>query len=208
MAERSRGGGCGCCGCLFGTLLLFAVIFFLGFCFLYFTTTSALDRLTIRGPFPSASTQFNRQTYTAARQKLDRFFADPAERTLILSNNEVNALLADSPELRLLGRGVFAIFYQNAAEVYCSLPLSVPFLPRHYLNCSFELRPYMRGGDFALGVSRIDRGGRPLAEAELQNYQNVVVPQVEKLLSSINRLSPSGPVRDVRIENGNLVLVR
>ena len=206
MAERSRGGGCGCCGCLFGTLLLLAVVFFLGFCFLYFTTTSAVDRLTIRGPFPSASTQFNRQTYTAARQRLDRFFADPAERTLKLSNSELNALLADSPELRILGRGIFAILNQSAAEVYCSLPLNVPFLPRRYLNYSFELRPYMRGGDVALGVSRIDRGGRPLAAAELQNYQNVVVPQIEKLLSRINRLSPSGPVRDVRIENGDLVL--
>jgi hypothetical protein len=208
MAERSRGGGCGCCGCLFGTLLLLAVIFFLGSCFLYFTTTSALDRLAIRGPFPSEYTQFDRKTYTAARQKLDRFFADPAEHTLTLSNSEVNALLADSPELRILRRGVFAIFRQSAAEVYCSLPLNVPFLPRRYLNYSFELRPLMRGGDVALGVSRIDRGGRPLAAAEFQNYQNVVVPQIEKLLSSINRLSPNGRLRDVRIENGNLVLVR
>jgi hypothetical protein len=208
MADRSRGGGCGCCGCLLGTLLLLAALFFLGFCFLYFTTTSALDRLTIRGPFPSASTQFNRQTYTAARQKVDRFFADPAERALTLSNSEVNALLADSPELHILGRGVFAIFNQNVAEVYCSLPLSVPFLPRRYLNYSFELRPFMRGEDVALGVSRVDRGGRPLGAAEMQNYQTVVVQQMEKLLSSINKLSPNGGVRDVRIENGNLVLAR
>jgi hypothetical protein len=208
MADRSRGGGCGCCGCLLGTLLLLVALFFLGFCFLYFTTTSALDRLSTRGPFPLPSTQFNRQTYGAARQKMDRFFGDPAERALILSNSEVNALLADSPELRILGRGVFAIFSQNVAEVYCSLPLSAPFLPRRYLNYSFELRPFMRGEDVVLGVSRVDRRGRPLGTVEMQNYQTLVVPQIEKLLSNMNKLSPNGAVRDVRIENGNLVLAR
>jgi hypothetical protein len=208
MAERSRGGGCGCCGCLFGTLLLLAALFFLGFFFLYLTTTSGLDRLTVRGPFPSASTQFNRQTYTAAREKLDHFFGDPAERVVTLSNSEVNALLADSPELGILGRGVFVIFNQNVAGVYCSLPLKVPLLPRRYLNYSFEMRPFMRGEYVALGLSRIERGGRPLTAAEIQNYQTWVVPQIEKLLSSINRLSSSGPVRDVRIEKGNLVLAR
>jgi hypothetical protein len=186
--------------------LLVAIL--IGFGFFYFAGTSGVDRLAIRGPFPSASTQFTGQTYIAARGKLDRFFSDASERSLTLSNAEVDALLADSPELRVLGRGAFVFLNQNAADVYCSLPVGVPLLPKRYMNFSFEVRPAIRGDDVELDVTRIERDGRSVGAMETQKIQAQMVPLAEKLLSSLNGFSGSASVRELRIENGNLILAR
>lgn len=208
MPAQSRRGGCGCCGCLFGSLLALLVALLVGFGFFYFAGTSGSDRLAVRGPFPPPPAQFNSQTYVAARRKLDHFFSDAAERSLTLSNSEVNALLTDSPELRVLGRGALIIFNQNAADVYCSLPMGVPLLPKRYLNISFQVRPSIRGEHIEFDVSRIERDGRTVSAGETRRIQTGIVPLIENALSNLNRFSGSGSVRDIRIENGNLVLAR
>jgi len=207
MPAQSRGGGCGCCGCLFGSVLVLLVALLAGFGFFYFGGTSGEDRLAVRGPFPSPATQFNSETYLAARQKLGHFFSDASDRTLTLSNADVDALLAESPEFRILGRGALVFLNQSAADVYCSLPMGVPLLPKRYLNFSFEVRPSIRGEDVALDVTRIERDGRAVGAVETQKIQTGIVPLFEKLLSILNKFSGNETVREVRIENGNLILV-
>ncbi len=208
MPGQSRRGGCGCCGCLFGSALLLVVAILIGFGFFYFAGTSGMDRLAVKGPFPSSATQFTPQTYAEAKQKLDHFYADSSERSLTLSNAEVDAILADSPEFRFLGRGALVFLNQNNADVYCSLPMGVSLLPKRYLNISFEVRPSMREGDVELEVSRIERDGKAVNAVEAQKIQTWIVPLVEKSLSSANRFSANGPVREARIENGALILAR
>jgi len=207
MATQNR-GGCGCCGCLFAFFLLLLVLILVGAGFFYFSATASLNRVAAKGPVPLPATTFNRRTYTAARQKLDEFFADQAEGSVTLSNVEVNALLADSPELRILRRGTVVVLNQSSAEVSCSLPLDLPFQPRRYLNCTFQMRPSIRGGEVELGVSRIESESKPLGPAETRQYQFVVLPLIEKTLSSLNKIQGDRSVHDVRIENGNLVLAR
>jgi hypothetical protein len=208
MAAQNRRGGCGCCGCLFAFLLFLFTLILVGAGFFYFKATNNLDRLSATGPVALPATTFSRQNYTTARQKFDQFFADPAERTLTLSNAEVNALLAESPELRILRHGTVVVLNQNYAEVYCSLPVDFPLLPRRYLNCAFQTRPSMRGEEFELDVTRIEREGKPLGAAEIRQYQSIVVPLIEKTLSGLNKIQRDRSVRDVRIENGSLVLAR
>jgi hypothetical protein len=103
-----------------------------------------------------------RQAYNEARQKLERFFANPGERKLILSNTELNAYLAGSPELRFFNHGAVVVLNQDSADVYCSLPLNLPFVSRKYFNYTVHLGPSMRGEDFELNVLRIDREGKAL----------------------------------------------
>jgi hypothetical protein len=208
MATQNRRGGCGCCGCLFASFLLLLALILVGLGFFYFNATKNLSRVAATGPVAVPATTFNRQTYTAARQKFDLFFADPAQRSVTLSNPEVNALLAESPELRLLGHSTVVVLNQNSAEVYCRLPVELPLLPRRYLNCAFQVRPSMRDDEFDLGISRIEREGKPLGAAEIRQYQIVVVPLIEKTLSGLNKIQGDRSVRDVRIENGNLILAR
>jgi hypothetical protein len=208
MAAQNRRGGCGCCGCLLVSFLFFLALILVGLGFFYFNATKNLSRVAATGPVVSPATTFNRQTYTTARQKFNQFFADPAQRSVTLSNPEVNALLAESPELRVLSHAAVVVLNQNSAEVYCRLPMELPLLPRRFLNCAFQVRPSMRDDQFDLDVSRIETEGKPLGAAEVRQYQTVVLPLVEKTLSSLNKIQGDRSVRDVRIENGNLVLAR
>jgi hypothetical protein len=66
----------------------------------------------------------------------------------------------------------------------------------------------MRGEDLELDVSRIETEGKPLGAAEVRQYRLVVVPLMERSLSSLNKIQGDRAVRDVRVENGNLVLSR
>jgi hypothetical protein len=204
MANQSRRAGCGCCGCFSAVCLLLLVLFLVGIGFFYFQAANGLNRVAANRLGPSPATTFNRQTYTIARQKLDQFFADPAQHSVTLSNAEVNALLADSPELRILQRGTVVMLNQSSAEVECSLPVDIPLLPRRYLNCTFEMRPSMRGGDLELGVSRIETEGKPVGAAEVRS----LVVLVESSLSGWNKIQGDRAVHDVRLESGNLVLSR
>jgi hypothetical protein len=208
MAAQNRRGGCGCCGCLFAFLLILFALILLGVGFVYLSATSKLNGVAATSPVLLPATTFTRQTYIAARQKFNQFFADPAERRVTLSNVEVNALLADSPELRSLTRGTVVILNQNSAEVSCSLPVDLPLLPRRYMSCAFQVRPSMHGDQLGLDVSRIDEKGRPLRAAEIRQYQRVVVPLIEQTLSTLNKIQGNRSVHEARVENGNLVLAR
>ena len=174
--------------------------------FLYFNAAEKLNPASAHR-VPSPAMTFSRQTYSSARQKLDRFFADPAERDATFSNSEVNALLADAPELRVLRRGAVAVLNQNSAEVDCSVAVDLPVLPRRYLNCTLEIRPAMRAEELQLDVSRIEIEGKPVGAAGMHQYL-FVVGMIEKTLSGLNKFQGDRAVRDVRIENGNLVLSR
>ena len=208
MATRDRRGGCGCCGFLFSFLLFLLVLLLVGVGLFYFEVANQLSRLASTIPVPLPATASSRQVYNQARQKFEYFFANSGERSLILSDEELNAFLADSPELRILNRGAVVILNQNSAHVYCSLPMNLPFQSRRYLNYTIHIRPSMRGEDFELNVFRVDREGKALGPTELRQLQIVAAPSIEKMLSIWNKLQMDRSVRDVRIENGNLILAR
>src|SRR5260370_35715918 len=152
MATQDRRGGCGCCGFLFSFLLFLFVLLLAGVGLFSFEAANQLNRLasTMAVPLPPAAS--SRQVYNQARQKFEYFFANAGERSLILSDAELNAFLADSPELRILNRGTVVILNQNSAHVYCSLPVNLPFQSRRYFNYTIDIRPSMRGEDFELNV--------------------------------------------------------
>jgi hypothetical protein len=167
------------------------------------TGSALIDRSVTLPP-----TAGDRQNYREVRQKTDHFFSDSGERSMTLSSGELNALISESPELRILNRGTVVTLNQNTAELYCSLPVNLPFLSRRYFNYTIFIRPSMRGENIELEVFRMEREGRPLGPKELRQFQIVAVPLIEKILSSWNKLQIDRSVRDVRIENGNLILAR
>jgi hypothetical protein len=189
-------------------LLFLLVLLLVGVGLFYFEAANQLSRLASTIPVPLPATASSRQVYNQARQKFEYFFANSGERNLMLSDEELNAFLADSPELRILNRGAVVILNQNSAHVYCSLPMNLPFQSRRYLNYTIHIRPSMRGEDFELNVFRVDREGKALGPTELRQLQIVAVPSIEKMLSIWNKLQMDRSVRDVRIENGNLILAR
>jgi hypothetical protein len=208
MATRNRRAGCGCCGFLFSFLLFLVVLLLVGIGLFCFQASNQLDRLASTTPVPLPPAGSSRQLYNETRQKFAHFLADSAERSLTLSSGELNALLADSPDLRILHRSTVVILNQNSADVYCSIPVSLPFLSRRYLNYTFYVRPSVRDEDFKLNVFRIDREGTTLGTTEVRKFQNVAVASAEKILSVWNKMQMDRSVHDVRIENGKLLLER
>ena len=189
-------------------LLFLLVLLLVGVGLLYYKAADQVNRLASAGPVSLPPAATSRQIYGVARQKFGRFFADSNERSLTLSNVELNAILADAPELRFLNRGLAITLTRNTAEIYCSLPVSLPFVPRRYFNYTIYTRPSMRGDEFQLNVSRIDREGKVLGPAELRPFQLVAAPSIERMASLWNKLQMDRSVREVRIENGNLILER
>jgi hypothetical protein len=208
MAAQDRRGGCGCCGFLFSFFLLLLLLLLVGIGWFYWSAANHLDRLSSTAPVTLPPAAAGRQIYHEVRQKADHFFSDSAERNITLSSGELNALISESPELRILNRGTVVTLNQNTAELYCSLPVNLPFLSRRYFNYTIYVRPSMRGENIELEVFRMEREGKPLAPRELRQFQITAVPLIEKILSSWNKLQIDRSVHDVRIENGNLILAR
>jgi hypothetical protein len=192
-------------------LALVAVVFVLllvGTGVVLFNITTKLNSLSSSTPAVLPAVAGGSQSYSEARQKFDRFFSDTNERNLTLSEAEVNALLANAPELSILNRGVVVELKENTAEVHCSVPVNLPFLSGKYLNYNFVVRPSLRGQAVELQVSRIDRDGKPLGDRELSEFRQQFLPSIDQALSRANQLELDRSVRDVRIENSTLVLAR
>jgi hypothetical protein len=208
MAAQGRRGGCGCCGFLFSFLLFLLVLLLVGIAWFYWSAANQLNRLSSTAPVTLPPAAADRQIYRRARQKAEHFFSDSAERSLTLSSEELNALIGESPELRILNRGAVVTLNQNSAELYCSLPVNLPFLSHRFLNYTIYIRPSMRGENIEMEVFRMEREGKPLGPNGLRQFQTVAVPLLDRILSSWNKLQFDRSVHDVRIENGSLVLVR
>ena len=200
--------GCGCCGISLALVAVVFVLLLVGTGVVLFNIATKLNNLSSSTPAVLPAVAGSSQSYSEARQKFDHFFSDPNERNLTLSEAEVNALLANAPELSILNRGVVVELKENTAEVHCSVPVNLPFLSGKYLNYNFVVRPTLRGQDVELQVSRIDRDGKPLGDRELAEFQVQFLPSIDRALSGANRLESDRSVRDVRVENGNLVLAR
>ena len=191
MATQTGRKGCGSCGCVLALFVFLLTLVLVGVGFSYFYAANNLTRTATTGRVLLPATAFNRQTYTTARQKFDQFFADPAERSLTLSNAEVNALLAESPELRLFHRGIVVAFDHISAQVYSSVPLDLPFLPRRYLNCSFETRPS--------DARRRIGAGRFAVRAGWQTYGSSRGPPVPNGDPAADRKVPVDHEQDARV---------
>jgi len=200
--------GCGCCGIFLALVAVVFVLLLVGTGVVLFNIATKLNNLSSGTPAVLPAVAGGSQSYSEARQKFDHFFSDPNKRNLTLSEAEVNVLLANAPELSILNRGVVVELKENTAEVHCSVPVNLPFLYGKYLNYNFVVSPSLRGQDIELQISRIDREGRPLGDRELARFQQQILPSVDQALSRANQLQSDRSVRDVRIENGNLVLVR
>ena len=66
----------------------------------------------------------------------------------------------------------------------------------------------MHGEGLELDVSRFERDGKPMGAAEVRQLRAMVLPLIKQFLSSMNKIRGDRAVRDLRIENGNLVLGR
>jgi hypothetical protein len=208
MADARQKSGCGCCGfLLFGSLFLFLVLVGAAL-FSYWSCSTQLRKYASNSPVVLPSTGSNRSLYTAARRRLDQFFSSSSQQSVTLSGAELNALLTEAPELRFLQKGAVATLRENSAEINCSVPVNLPLFSSQYINYLLYLRPSLRGEDIELQVFRIDHAGRQLNAEELREFRSSVEHPANLILSGLNKVQLDRSIRDVRIENGTLVISR
>src|SRR5260370_39507364 len=118
MSQPSQRRGCGCCGCLgcLGSVVLVLVLAVVALVFLLYQTASA-DR-----PARPPALAVNQQVYVSTRKKRDDFNRDSSVRTLVLSDAEINTLLAKSPEAGFLAGGATGTTPANGIPVQVSVP--------------------------------------------------------------------------------------
>jgi hypothetical protein len=206
--DTRRQGGCGCCGPLgcAGMLLLIIVLGVAGF--LIVRTSWNLYSIASDQPLPVTRGTVLPGVYPQARDKLNNFLGDPAIRSVSLSEADVNAMLADAPELGFLQKGVNVVFRDNEAELRLRVPLHLLPFSTKYLNYEVFLRPIISGEKVTLNVLRVTSGGKPLDPIALRAFQGQAEPSLNLLLSGLNEIRQSRAIQGVRIQNGVLLLER
>jgi hypothetical protein len=205
MAQTPQRSGCGCCGCLgcLGTVVVLVLgLAVVALVFLLYQTATG-DR-----PSRAPGVAVNPQIYVSARKKWDDFNRDSSVRTLLLSDAEINTLLAKSPELGFLGGGATVTSRENGIQVQLSVPVKlVPFYTK-YINADVFLRPIVTGENVTLNVYSVDADGHPLDAPSLQRFKSQAEPAINMILTGANQFGGSRATREIRLQNGSVVLMR
>ena len=204
MSQPPQRSGCGCCGCLgcLGTVVLVLVLAVVALVFFLYQAASA-DR-----PARSPGLAANPQIYLSARKKWDDFNRDSSVRALVLSDPEINTLLAKSPELGLLGGGATVTTRENGVQLQLSVPVKlVPFYTK-YINADVFLRPIVTGENVTLNVYSIDMDGHPLDAPSLQGFKSQAEPAINMILTGANQFGGTRAIHEIRLQNGSVVIMR
>jgi hypothetical protein len=206
MAFENGKSGCGCCGCGSGCLGLLAVLAIVATIFaavrwsaIYESASSSAMTLPPSGVVTDH--------YHQVRQRLDRFLSG-AERSISLTQAELNTLLATAPELGILRGQLVALLRPETIDIYVNLPMEMPFLKRKYLNYAVSLRPIIRGEQVELELIRVEHDGRPVLRKDFGALEYGLIQPLSFAFSAFNRLSPQTAVREIRIDSGSIVLAR
>jgi len=204
MSQPSQRSGCGCCGCLgcLGSVVLVLVLAVVALVFLLYQTASA-DR-----PARPPALAVNQQVYASSRKKWDDFNRDGSVRTLVLSDAEINTLLAKSPEVGFLAGGATVTTRENGIQVQLSVPVKlVPFYTK-YINADVFLRPIVTGENVTLNVYSVDADGHPLDASSLQRFKSQAEPPINMILTGANQFGGTRAIHEIRLQNGSVVLMR
>jgi hypothetical protein len=204
MSQPSQRSGCGCCGCLgcSGTVVLVLAIAAIALVFLLYQTATG-DR-----PSRLPGLVATPQVYAPARKKWEDFNRDSSVRTLILSDAEINTLLAKAPELGFLAGGATVTSRENGIQVQLSVPVKlVPFYTK-YINADVFLRPIVTGENVTLNVYSVDADGRALDAPSLQRFKSQAEPAINMILTGANEFGGTRAIHEIRLQNGSIVLMR
>src|SRR5258708_33603039 len=204
MSQPSQRSGCGCCGCLgcLGSVVLVLVLAVFALVFLLYQTATA-DR-----PARPPALAVNQHVYVSARKKWDDFNRDSSVRTLVLSDAEINTLLAKSPEVGFLAGAATVTTRENGIQVQLSVPVKlVPFYTK-YINTDVFLRPIVTGENVTLNVYSVDADGHPLDAPSLQRFKSQAEPAINMILTGANQFGGTRAIHEIRIQNASVVLMR
>jgi hypothetical protein len=202
--ETRRQGGCGCCGPLgcAGALLLIIGLSVVAFFVVRFAWNLS-DQ-----PLPTDRIAVLSGAYPQVRHKLNDFMGNAEIRSVLLSEADVNAMLADAPELTFLGKGATIVFRENEAELRFRVPLHLLPLNTKYLNYEVFLRPIVSWGNVTVNVSRVTSAGKPLDPNTFRGFKEQAEPILNQMLSWLNETQQSRAIQSIRVQDGSVLLER
>jgi hypothetical protein len=206
--ETRRQGGCGCCGtfgcvCALLIMVLLGIAVFFGVRIAWNLYATASDQ-----PLPIVHSTGSPEVYSQARGKLNNFMNHAEIRSVLLSESEVNAMLADASELGFLQKGVSAVLRDNEGELRLRVPFHpIPFSMK-YLNYEVFLRPIVWDEKVTVNVLRVTNGGKPIDPTALRTFKDQAEPFLDQLLTGLNEIQQSRAIQSVRVQNGSILLER
>lgn len=164
--------GCWFYGCLFALVsgLIAAVGLGVGAFMLYRAWAQYVEEYTAVAPVALPKAEITEEERRSAVERASKFRdalkAKARTEPLVLSGDDLNALIQETPELK---DHVYATIEDDTIKARVSLPIDLFFdagLTRgRYLNGEAELRPSIRQGKLKLAVESISMDGKPLPDA-------------------------------------------
>jgi hypothetical protein len=180
--EPPRQRGCFFYGCIIATvlslllLIAIAVIFFV----LYRWLGNVVEEYTATAPRELPKVEMPAEQRATLKQRVDAFQSAIKEgrptEPLVLTSEEVNALIEDHPDLKNLKGKVYVTIEQDKLKGQVSVPLSdVPLLGLtrgRYLNGEAEIKVSLQEGILLVTLDSIEVNGKKVPEEAMKSLRN------------------------------------
>lgn len=210
-AEVKRAGR----GCLFYGALGAGVVFLLLILAAYLGLRYAknlVTQYTDERPAPLPQVQMSQADFQRLQRRVDNFRENLREEKnttpLTLTADEVNALIANDPDLAPLRDKILVTFNAAQLEAQVSVPLDdlgLPKLRGRYLNANGKFAVIFRDGVLRVFPQSLEVKGKPLPEVYMKRLRKHNL--VDRLNSDPRATAALETLDEIQIKDGKLVLV-
>jgi hypothetical protein len=206
--------GCLFYGCITGIVLLLflAISGLIAVHYAKKALTGLVNQYTDTKPMTLPAVQMS----SADLDKLKKRYADfedavKAQRPqppLVLTANEINALIASSPDKQALKGKVYVSFDGDRVKGELSMPLNDlgwKMLKNRYLNGNATFNVSLRNGSLNVSPQTIEVKGQPLPEKYMQALRNVNLAQ--NITNDSDARAVLGKLQDIQVKDGKLLVV-
>lgn len=206
--KKKSGLGCLGCGCLI--LILLIVLFFGGTGAIVLVAYKAVYSLTSDTAEVVGNGDKGPDVYQQTRDKITAYSNDIAQNkssSLHLNTDEINTLIAESPELTNLRGGLYVIVEGDLVTLQMSLPISgIPghFLEGRYFNGTIIGNLTIEDGKISVHLSQLEVAGKTYSGSDLDSIQNIDWDSILRGNPQVN--SWLANVKSLKIENNEIVI--
>lgn len=215
MSDPSTQPGKNRRGCAFYALVLgsaFLLLIFLGIAAGYYSVQKAVDRLTEQTPVALPKPEATPAEAAAVRQRIDGFKETVRARLpsppLMLTDREINALIAYDPEFRGLKDSVRVDIKDGKLRGQLSLPLDrlgLEMVKGRYLNGTGTFRIKIDEGRLNVALDEVEVHGKPLPRRWMSRLRGINLAQ--NLNEDPHASTAIGTLESVQVSTNKLILV-
>ena len=204
---RKKRHGCFFWGCLIVTIIGVFVMGIVGTC-VWKIRQKALS-FTSTTPAEVSVIESSQDEYEEIKERVSEFLKAVEEdrnAELSLTAQEINTLIAKSPELAEFTGRVYVRIEGDEISVDTALPLDkVPSLGGRYLNGTIGLKVSLQGGILVISPETVVVGGQPLPENIMNELRRINL--AEKLYEDKEKIELIKKFKRIEVTDGKIVIV-